>query len=304
MLLFKESRTRRTTVESKSGCGQHRGVRALKYGAGFCGLLAGVLLVAVRAVAQTTSDGEQAQENYLSGQKTAERFGPPSGTNDVAYWYGSNYRTAFVVVPGTDKAASIVRNAIEYKHASLWALGSTFSDVLVNQSNSAEPAAGGGPGATELYATLRSDVGLKSVAGSTVFAKGPLRDVSFELGANLETKNSSYAPAERTLYFGPKFQFKVPRGYVRVGLHLRKEWNHEGVLGKSESYDPDFNIEPTWLLPFTVGKAHLAYSGFADYNTSRAKTPLAARRLRSFLSGTMWRSTLAGRCCTSRSFWI
>jgi len=51
---------------------------------------------------------------------------------------------------------------------------------------------------------------------------------------NLETKNSDYAPRERTLYFGPKLQFGIGRGFLNVGLHLRKEWNHNGHLGVKE----------------------------------------------------------------------
>ncbi len=116
-----------------------------------------------------------------------------------------------------------------------------------------------------------------------MFHKGPLRDVVFEFGANLETKNSSYAPSEKTIYIGPKLEFALPKGFFNVGLHFRKEWNHEGVLGKSESYDPDFNIEPAWLLPFKVGKAHMAFSGFADYNTPKGNDSFGGETVPEFL---------------------
>ena len=249
-----------------------------------CGLMMATLSgVGAHAAAQTAGDGQREEEMLGTGQRPAEHAGPPASRDAVAYWFGSNYRTPFVVVPATGKAAAIPRNAIEYTHASFWSLGSTFADVMVNQSSMAEPAAGGGTGATELYATLRSDVGLKGATGLAAFGRGPLRDIALELGANLETKNSSYAPGERTLYFGPKFQFAVPRGYLNVGIHVRKEWNHEGVLGKSEDYDPDFNIEPTWLLPFKVGKAHLAYTGFADYNTQKGKDSFGSATAPEFL---------------------
>jgi hypothetical protein len=174
-----------------------------------------------------------------------------------------------VLEPGSGKAADIERNAIEYSHLGFWALGSNFADVMVSKSSMAEPASGGGSGATEVYAILRSSIGLNEATGTRTFRRGPMRNLSIELGANLETKNSSFAPAEKTIYFGPNLQFAVPRGYLNVGLHLRKEWNHEGVLGKSEDYDPDFNIEPTWMFPFAIGPLHLAYSGFADYNTPK-----------------------------------
>lgn len=196
---------------------------------------------------------------------------PPAASDVLSYWYGSLYRTPFVLQPGTARPADIPRNSLEFSHHQFWALGSNFADVMLNQSSSAEPASGGGTGATEAYVTLRSNIGLNEVTGTRAFARGPIRNLSLELGTNLETKNSSFAPAERTIYIGPNIQFAVPRGYVNVGFHMRKEWNHEGVLGKSENYDPDFNIEPTWMLPFTIGKLRLAYGGFADYNSQKGK---------------------------------
>lgn len=273
-------------LQINSGCGRARSIRAWNRTAALGGLLVIVLWVSARtsaaqSAALTTECAAQQNQPLLSGQR-AEHPGLPAATNEIAYWYGPDYRTPFVV-SGAGKAAAIARNALEYTHASFWALGSTFADVMVNQSNMVEPAAGGGVGATELYATLRSDVGLKEATGSAAFGNGPLRDVSIELGANLETKNSSYAPGERTLYFGPKFQFAMPKGYFNVGVHLRKEWNHEGVLGRSENYDPDFNIEPTWLLPFRVGNTHLAYTGFADYNTQKGKDSFGSATAAEFL---------------------
>jgi hypothetical protein len=219
---------------------------------------------------------EQAQRGLGGG---GERF----GSNVVSYWYGPYYRTPFVLTSTTGQAADIQRNALEYSHLSFWTFGSNFADLMLNQSSMAEPASNGGSGATELYATLRSDLGLNEATHTKTFQKGPLRDISIELGANLETKNSSFAPSERTLYFGPKLQMALPRGYFNVGLHLRKEWNHEGVLGKSESYDPDFNIEPTWMLPFKVGKMYLAYSGFAEYNTQKGKDSFGTQMVPEFL---------------------
>ena len=58
----------------------------------------------------------------------------------ISYWYGSDYRTPFVVDPNTGKAASIARNSIEYTHVGTWGILSNFADVMVNISNLAEPA--------------------------------------------------------------------------------------------------------------------------------------------------------------------
>jgi hypothetical protein len=109
-----------------------------------------------------------------------------------------------------------------------------------------------------------------------------LRNVAFEMGANLETKNSSFAPAERTLYIGPKFVIAMPKGYFNVGFHFRKEWNHEGVLGKLENYTPDFNIEPNWMSHSKSVKCRLHLA--ALWNTT-------LRRGRIHLEATVFRNT-------------
>jgi hypothetical protein len=213
----------------------------------------------------------------------AEEARKPHGSNVLAYWFGSRYRTPFVLKPNSFQAADIQRHSLEFTHVDFWKMGSNFADVMLNQSNMAEPAAGGGTGATELYVTLRSDLGLNEITHSQTFRTGPLRDVAIEVGGNFEAKNSAFAPAERTLYLGSKFQLALPKGYFNVGLHLRQEWNHEGVLGKSENYHPDFNTEATWLLPFTLGKMHLAYAGFADYNTPKGKDSFGTETVGEFL---------------------
>ena len=207
----------------------------------------------------------------------------PPNTDTLTYWYGPNYHTIFVTRPHSGQTADIARNSIELTHVDFWSKGSNFGDVVLNKSNIAEPATGGGAGAMEVYFTWRSNFGLNAMTGTRAFHLGPVRDVRIEVGTNLETKNSAYAPAEKTIYFGPNLQFAVPKGYLNVGLHLRKEWNHEAILGKTDDYAPDFNIEPNWLLPFTVGKAHMAWQGFADYNTQKGKDSFGSPTVSEFL---------------------
>lgn len=235
----------------------------------------------------TSSPAETPDIVQTPGEQPAAR--PQHASVVLSYWYGPSYRTPFVLDPDTGKAANIARNSVEYTHAGRLGIFNNFADVTLSQSSMAEPAANAGTGATEIYAILRPGVSLNGVTRSAIFRRGPLRDISFEVGANLETKNSSYAPAERTLYIGPALQFALPRGFFNVGLHARKEWNHEGVLGKSENYSPNFNIEPNWMIPFALGKVHFAYSGFAEYNTAKGKDSFGSDTVPEFLL----RNTLA-----------
>jgi nucleoside-specific outer membrane channel protein Tsx len=203
--------------------------------------------------------------------------------NTVSFIYGPQYRTHFIITPSGAEGADIARSTLQFKHLDSWKYGSNLFTFDIRKSSSVEPAAGGGTGALELYAVLRSDFSLNRITNTRTFSAGPLRDVSFEVGANLETKNSHYAPEERTLYVGPKLQFKLPRGFFNVGLHLRKEWNHQGILGRDESYATNFNIEPTWSIPFRVRRVAMAFEGFADFNTPKGKDSFGKESASEFL---------------------
>ena len=209
----------------------------------------------------------------------APSFRPPTFADDtVMYVYGPAYRNPFIITPSQPDGADISRHAVEVKHVDAWKYGHNLVEVIIKKSSDVEPAAGGGTGAMGLYAIFRSGVGINRIAGRPVVALGPLRDIDIQAGLNLETKNSAYAPQERTLYFGPNLQFRLGAGFLNVGLQLRKEWNHNGNLGKNESYDVNFNIEPVWHVPFRVGRCGWRSTGSPITTRRRARTRPAATR--------------------------
>ncbi len=230
----------------------------------------------------------------LSGQVRAEEaVGAPKDSqastsyfaseNSVSYMYGPSYRTPFITTPSQPDGADISRNTLQFKHLDFWKYGSNFVTVDIRKSSSVEPAADGGGGALEAYAVFRSAFSLNRITNAKRFSIGPLRDVAFEVGANLGTKNSAYAPAERTIYVGPNLHFKLPRGFLNVGLHFRKEWVHLGGFDKDESYKPNFNIEPTWSIPFRVRRLPMSFEGFADFNTPKGKDSFGTQSGSEFL---------------------
>jgi hypothetical protein len=243
-------------------------------------MLAMTLVPAVTVTAAPADEAQTAGRTDLpsapapagSPNGTAPPFKPPTFADDtLMYVFGPKYRNPFITTPSQPDGADISRNNIELKHIDAWKYGHNLVEIIIKKSSEVEPAAGGGTGALGLYSIFRSGVGINRVAGKPVVAIGPLRDVDIQVGMNLETKSSDYAPQERTLYFGPNFQFRVGGGFLNVGLHLRKEWNHNGSLGVNESYDVDFNVEPVWHIPFRIGGARLAFDGYADYNTPKGK---------------------------------
>ncbi len=238
----------------------------------------------IRAQEAETASDAQAGMAPVPGESGAQAKGPHFfSENTVSYIYGPNYRTPFITTPSGTEGADIFRSTLQFKHLDSWKYGSNLFTFDIRKSSSIEPAAGGGTGALELYAVLRSAFSLNRITNTRTFSAGPLRDVSFEVGANLETKNSDYAPEERTLYIGPKLQFKLPRGFFNVGLHLRKEWNHQGILGMDERYATNFNIEPTWSIPFRVRRVAMAFEGFADFNTPKGRDSFGRQSASEFL---------------------
>jgi hypothetical protein len=227
-----------------------------------------------------SSDTSLAQGPASGLLATLPPFKPQTFADDtLMYVFGPKYRNSFITTPSQPDGADISRNNIEFRHVDAWRYGHNLVEIVIKKSSDVEPAAGGGTGALGLYSIFRCGVGINRVAGKPVVSFGPLRDVDIQMGMNLETKSSDFAPQERTLYFGPNFQLRVGAGFLNVGLHLRKEWNHNGHLGKSESYDVDFNVEPVWHIPFRIGGARLAFDGYADYNTPKG-TDAAGRETR------------------------
>jgi hypothetical protein len=207
-----------------------------------------------------------------AADETARAFKPPTFADDtLMYVFGPAYRNPYTTTPAQPDGADISRNTLEFKHVDAWKYGHNLAEIIIKKSSGVEPAAGGGTGTLGLYSIFRFGAGVNRMAGRPIVAIGPLKDIDIQAGMNLETKNSDYAPEERTLYFGPNLQFRVGSGFVNVGLHVRKEWNHNGNLGRNESYDVDFNIEPVWHIPFRLAGARLAFDGFADYNTPKGK---------------------------------
>jgi hypothetical protein len=218
------------------------------------------------------AEAPAAQARATPPQGAAPSFRPPAfADSTLMYVFGAAYRNPFITTPEQPDGADIVRHAIEFKHVDAWKYGHNAVEIIIKKSSDVEPAAGGGTGALGLYSIFRSGVGINRVARRPVISLGPLRDIDVQVGMNLETKSSDYAPQERSLFFGPNLQFRFGSGFLNVGLQVRKEWNHNGNLGVNESYDVDFNIEPVWHFPFRLGAAQLALDGFADYNTAKGK---------------------------------
>lgn len=137
-------------------------------------------------------------------------------------------------------SASTPKNIFAFTHFDVWAYGTNFINLELLKSNSTDPA---GPcipsvgvpnacaGATEFYGLFRSTFGWNEIFGTRMFSYGILRDISFEVGADVNTENNFLAPAKKDVVAGLQFAFDLPyKGYFNVSPLYYKEWSHNSFL--------------------------------------------------------------------------
>jgi hypothetical protein len=110
-------------------------------------------------------------------------------------------------------------------------------------------------GATEFYGLIRSTFGWNQIFDTKAFSVGPLRNISFEVGADAETENQFLAPSKRSIVAGLQFAFDLPyKGYFNVAPLVYQEWNHNAFSAPpfSAPYpgvaDGNTRFNPTWAL--------------------------------------------------------
>lgn len=184
----------------------------------------------------------------------------------IGYRYGTQFTE-----PGN--AHDVEKHVLQFTHVSGYSLGQNFLNLDVLQSDSADPASGGDSGATEAYLTYRHQLHLGKLGGEPL-AFGPVKDVALTGGFDLNTKNTAFAPRKRLLVVGPTLKFDVPKGFVDLSLFYAHEWNHCGEsfcdVGEIE-FDPYYQINLAWGLPFEAGSVPLKFQGFYNYNGEKGE---------------------------------
>ena len=215
----------------------------------------------------------QAVAKYVS---VATLLGCMSAGAHAAAWsdtfVGYRYGTQFME---PNNPENVEKHILQFTHVSGYSLGQNFFNLDLLQSSNEDPASNSDSGATEAYLTYRHQLHAGSVFDEPV-AFGPVRDMALTLGFDLNTKNTGFAPRKRQLVVGPTFKFDVPRGFVDLSLFYSREWNHCGLppCGLPEnqnsiSFDPYYQINLAWGLPFEVAALPLKFQGFYNYNGAK-----------------------------------
>ncbi|MFD2191975.1 hypothetical protein [Pistricoccus aurantiacus] len=188
----------------------------------------------------------------------------------IGYRYGTQFAE-----PGNDK--DIEKHVLSLTHASGYAYGQNFFNLDMLQSDSNDPANNSDDGALEAYLTFRTQLHYGKVFGNPL-AFGPVKDMALTGGFDLNTKNTAFAPRKRLLLLGPTFKFDVPKGFVDLSLLYAKEWNHCGLdicaqpgFTDDIDFDPYYQINLVWGIPFALGDTSMKFQGFYSYNGEKGE---------------------------------
>lgn len=185
----------------------------------------------------------------------------------LGYRYGTQFHE-----PSNTK--DVRKHVLQYSQASGYSVGQNFVNLDILQSDKNDPSSGGDTGATEFYLTYRHQLHLGKLLERDL-SFGPVKEVAFTAGFDLNTKNTTFAPRKRLLVAGPTLKFNVPNnGFFDLSLLAGKEWNHCG-LGSCTDHEHGFDnqliLSAAWGLPFQAGPVPLKFQGFINYNTDKGK---------------------------------
>lgn len=190
---------------------------------------------------------------------------------------------AFSIRPDGSIASNTAKQVYAFTHFDIWQYGTNFLNALVIKSDHNDPAApctnagqifdpntgvsssANCAGSTEFYGTLRSTFGWNELFDTKQFSVGPLRNVSFEIGADFETQNTYLAPAKRDVVAGLQFAFNLPyKGFINVAPLVYWEFsNHNAfvqcnngfagniaypAVGATCATDGNQRFDPTWAV--------------------------------------------------------
>jgi hypothetical protein len=186
-------------------------------------------------------------------------------------------------------AGTTPKQVVTFTHFDVWAYGTNFFtiDWLKATNGRTTPAAPcdnplyGGPqtcpGYTEIYGLFRSTLGWNQLSHSKNFAWGPLTNIEFAWGSDLNTDNTTLGSAKRSIEAGLQFDFAAPyKGFLNVGVYAYKEWQHDGFgaafpfgfgynPGGNVSFNTTWDVEALWVQPlgFLPESLPLTFKSFA-----------------------------------------
>jgi hypothetical protein len=193
-----------------------------------------------------------------------------------SYQFTATDPGAYTLKPGGQAwNGNTAKQVYSFTHFDIWGYGTNFFTISMYKSDHNDPAApctgatlnstantstitGGNAycaGATEFYGLFRSTFGWNEIFGTKAFTMGPLHNISFEIGADIEGENTYLAPAKRDGVLGLQFAFDLPyKGFFNVAPLAYKEINHNAfdscqtLIGINCLQDANTNFKWTWAV--------------------------------------------------------
>ncbi len=191
----------------------------------------------------------------------------PVNDNSLSYHYEFSATN-----PG---AGTTGKNVLSFTHFDVWSYGTNYVNIdwLRATNGTTTPAAPCGfpnadtgcPGYSELYGLWRGTLGWNQLFDTKAFGAGPLNNVAFLMGVDLNADNTTLWSRKRSIEAGLQFEFEAPyNGFLNAGFVAYKEWQHDGVassLGTNPGGNVSFNttwgielnyVQPLGFLPSSI----------------------------------------------------
>jgi hypothetical protein len=191
-----------------------------------------------------------------------------------------------VANPGEEKGGRNVNKVIfNLGHFDVWDYGTNFFNVDALLSNPNEAAASSSGGSTEFYAVYRAQLSPDKIFGINTKV-GPFTAINFEIGGDLESENTAFGPNKKLLIAGPNFNIGLPAGFLNIGIHAAKEWNHNGFSdcptacgkGGPVSFNATAEFEFVWLYSLkSITGLPLDFKGFMNVVLPKGKDGFGAQ---------------------------
>lgn len=159
-------------------------------------------------------------------------------------------------------------NVVAFTHFDTWQYGTNFFNIGYYKSGPNDPAspctnagsitdnagttAANCAGTTDQYGFIRSTVGFNEIFDTHMFTKGPLHNVSFEIGGDADSQNSYFGSGKRQFVAGLQFAFDLPyHGYFNIAPLYKTETGHSAFTQCGAVYAlPAPNCNPDGVQHF------------------------------------------------------
>jgi hypothetical protein len=177
--------------------------------------------------------------------------------------------------PGNEKDVQEIAGNISYANG--WTYGSNFVSLDFEDfgkgdySNSVTGHADSN--SFELYSVFRTTLSGNKIFGGDMFSYGPIRDIGWEFGLDIDTQNDQFASYKKLLITGPQFSIALPKGFWTITTGVSHEWDTNAYLanGNGTNFNPTWEIETAWSYPFALGPVPINFTGFANFIGPKGK---------------------------------